>query len=66
MYVHRSIKERFVEELVAATQKIHVGDPLDEDTTMGAMISQTQAMKVLKYIETAQKEVLFKNSSHLK
>ena len=58
MYVHKNIKDKFVSELVASTKNIRVGDPLDDDTTMGAMISQSQALKVLKYVETAEKEVV--------
>lgn len=34
-----------------------IGDPFDEDTHVGSMISKEQAEKTLHFIDLAQKEV---------
>jgi aldehyde dehydrogenase (NAD+) len=36
--------------------KMKVGDPMDEDTTMGPVISKTQLTSILNYIEIGKKE----------
>lgn len=56
VYVHKSIMEPFLEKLVAKTQKMKIGDPFDEDTHVGSMISKEQAEKTLHFIDLAQKE----------
>jgi betaine-aldehyde dehydrogenase len=45
VYVHRSLKPRFVEALLARVSKIRVGDPLDDQTQMGALISEAHMNK---------------------
>ena len=57
VYVHEKIKERFVSRLLERTKSIKLGNPLDDATRMGAMISPAQAQKVLNYIDIAKKEV---------
>ena len=57
MFVHKSIKERFTAALVEACQKLKVGDPLLDDTTVGATVCRQQFDKVLGFIERAKKEV---------
>lgn len=54
--VQRSIYASFVEKFVARAKKIAVGDPLDEKTIIGPMISQGHLAKVRGYIELGQKE----------
>ena len=44
--------ERFVE----ATNKLRVGDPLDESTDVGALVSEAHMQKVLGYVELAEQE----------
>jgi acyl-CoA reductase-like NAD-dependent aldehyde dehydrogenase len=51
--VHRSRYDEFVERFVAATAKLTVGDGLDADTDIGAMVDAKQQRKVLGYIDTA-------------
>jgi 5-carboxymethyl-2-hydroxymuconic-semialdehyde dehydrogenase len=54
--VQRSIYASFVERFVARAKKIAVGDPLDEGTLVGPMISQAHLAKVRTYIEHGTKE----------
>ncbi len=54
--VQQSIYASFVEKFVARAKKISVGDPLDEKTLIGPMISQGHLAKVRGYIELGTKE----------
>eukprot|EP01090_Pellita_catalonica_P012148 TRINITY_DN257_c0_g1_i1.p1 TRINITY_DN257_c0_g1~~TRINITY_DN257_c0_g1_i1.p1 ORF type:complete len:318 (-),score=57.10 TRINITY_DN257_c0_g1_i1:902-1855(-) len=56
IYVQREIFDKFVKEFVEATKKIKVGDPVDSETNMGALISKEHKAKVLSYIKLAQEE----------
>jgi len=56
VFVHRSIRDRFVERLVERTNAIRIGDPMDEEVQMGPLISAAQREKVLGYVETGRKE----------
>jgi len=56
VFVHRSIRDRFVERLVERTNAIRIGDPMDEAVQMGPLISAAQREKVLGYVETGKKE----------
>lgn len=54
--VQRSIYADFVATFVERAQRIQVGDPLDETTIVGPMISQGHLAKVRSYIELGSKE----------
>lgn len=54
--VQQSIYGDFVQKFVARAKKITVGDPLDEKTIIGPMISQAHLAKVRSYIELGPKE----------
>jgi betaine-aldehyde dehydrogenase len=54
--VERSIAPRFVEALKAATEAIVVGDPLDDKTQMGPLVSQAQRERVEAYITVGKGE----------
>lgn len=56
VYVAESIKERFLEKLVAKTRQLKLGDPMDMATQVGALISEGHLEKVLSYIERGKKE----------
>jgi aminomuconate-semialdehyde/2-hydroxymuconate-6-semialdehyde dehydrogenase len=56
IFVEEPIYQRFVEQFVAATKKLKVGDPLDAGTDQGALISQRHLERVLSYINLAKKE----------
>jgi acyl-CoA reductase-like NAD-dependent aldehyde dehydrogenase len=54
--VERSVHERVVELFAEATRNVKVGDPTDETTEMGSLISQKQRERVLDYIGIGQEE----------
>ncbi|APY13334.1 betaine-aldehyde dehydrogenase [Brucella sp. 10RB9214] len=56
VFVHKNIRERFIERLVERTRKIRIGDPFDEATQMGPLISAAQRDKVLSYIKKGKAE----------
>ena len=56
LVVHEQIKDEFMDLLLAAARDIAPGNPLDPDTTLGAMVDQTQTERVLGYIETGRDE----------
>ena len=54
--VQRSIYKQFCERFAERAGRISVGDPLDENTIVGPMISQAHLAKVRGYIELGQRE----------
>jgi hypothetical protein len=54
--VQQSIYADFVEKFVDRARRITVGDPLDEKTIVGPMISKAHLAKVRSYIELGPKE----------
>ncbi len=54
--VQQSIYADFVQKFVERAKRITVGDPLDENTIVGPMISQAHLAKVRSYIELGPKE----------
>jgi len=50
VFVQKGIKEKFLNRLVARTKAIKLGDPMDEDTQMGPMVSEAQLEKVMGYV----------------
>ncbi|OWF40779.1 4-trimethylaminobutyraldehyde dehydrogenase-like [Mizuhopecten yessoensis] len=56
VFVQDSVMKPFLEKLVERTKGMKIGDPNDEDTTVGATISPEQAQKTLKYIDIARTE----------
>ncbi|WP_426037893.1 betaine-aldehyde dehydrogenase [Cypionkella sp. TWP1-2-1b2] len=56
VFVQKGIKAKFLKRLAERTAKIRLGDPLDEATQMGPLVSGAQLAKVLRYIETAKAE----------
>ena len=54
--VQKSIYPRFVERFVERARRITVGDPLDEKTIVGPMISPAHLAKVRGYIELGAQE----------
>jgi len=56
LIVHQKIYDEVIADLVERTEKLRVGDPLDERTEMGPVASPDQEKKVLEYIEIGKKE----------
>lgn len=51
--VHESLAERFTERLVAGVKELVVGDPLDEDTDVGPLITEGDRDRVKEWIDEA-------------
>lgn len=49
--VQESIYDTFLEKFVDAVKKIKVGDPTDESTEMGALVSKNHLKEVHEYVE---------------
>ncbi len=54
--VEAGLYDRFVEEFVKRTKNLKLGDPLEESTRIGALVSQGHLNKVLSYVELAKQE----------
>ncbi len=54
--VERSLYDRFVEAFVERTRALTIGDPLEEGTRIGALVSEAHMQKVLSYIALAKEE----------
>jgi len=51
VFVHRSIKAAFLERLVGRVNAMRIGDPMNPETQVGALVSEQHMHKVLSYIE---------------
>ncbi|MBS0397930.1 MAG: 5-carboxymethyl-2-hydroxymuconate semialdehyde dehydrogenase, partial [Proteobacteria bacterium] len=56
IFVQRSIYADFVQRFAARARNISVGDPMDENTIIGPMVSPAHLAKVRSYIERGPKE----------
>lgn len=54
--IEESIYDQFKTEFVEEVKKLKVGDPLEETTKQGAVVSQQHFEKVMRCIETAKEE----------
>ena len=54
--IHESIYDVFVEAFLNAVNDMIVGDPADEETELGALISAAHRDKVMSYIDLAEDE----------
>ncbi len=55
IFVHRSIEEQFIGRLLEGVKKLKVGDPFDEATDVGPMISEAAARRAAEWIDEAAK-----------
>ena len=54
--VERSVHDRVVELFAEATRNVVVGDPLDESTQVGTLVSEKQRERVADYVEAGTAE----------
>jgi len=54
LFVESSIREAFIDKVIAVAKTIKVGDPFDPDTAFGAMVSERQMHTALDYIAKGQ------------
>ena len=56
LFVHQSVFDSFLARLAAKLGKMKVGDPLDESSDMGAIVSRQQFESVCRYIDEGTKQ----------
>jgi gamma-glutamyl-gamma-aminobutyraldehyde dehydrogenase len=56
LLVEASIKDAFLEKVIAVAKTMVPGDPLDPETVFGAMVSERQMNTALDYIATADSQ----------
>ncbi|EER15848.1 Betaine aldehyde dehydrogenase, putative [Perkinsus marinus ATCC 50983] len=56
VFVHKSIHDTFLRRVVDRTKRIRVGDPMDPDTHMGAIISESHMNRIMEYVRIGQEE----------
>src|SRR5258706_10304337 len=54
LLVQESVKDAFLDKLVAMTKRLKLGDPADPSTTMGPLVSEPQLEKVLSYVDAGK------------
>lgn len=55
-YVHKTVKEKFMDLLVKKMNKAKVGDPMNPNTDVGPLVSKSQRDRVEGYIERGIKQ----------
>ena len=53
VYVNQEISERFIEEFAAATNKLITGNPLDQKTDVGPLITPKEVDRVQEWVKEA-------------
>jgi betaine-aldehyde dehydrogenase len=56
VFVHRSIKLKFLERLIKRVNAMRIGDPMNPETQVGSLISEEHMHKVLSYIARGRAE----------
>lgn len=56
LFVHEDVYDTFMPKLVEAVKGLKVGDPLAEETDMGAIINETQHQQVRDYVEDGRNQ----------
>lgn len=56
IFVERPIYEKFKTDFIEKVSQLKIGDPLNESTKVGAVVSRQHLEKVLSYIELAKEE----------
>ena len=56
IFVEKNLYEKFIDEFVKRAKELIVGDPLDENTKVGAINSEAHLKKILGYIDLARQE----------
>lgn len=56
LFVQRAVYDQVVERLVERVKTIRVGNPLEKETQMGALVSKEHMEKVISYLEIGKKE----------
>lgn len=53
VFVQESVKDEFIKNLVEEVNQLKVGNPLEEDTNVGPMISEKEAIRIEEWVNEA-------------
>ena len=56
IFIEKKIYEKFKIDFTEKVRKLRVGDPMKDDTDLGAIVSKQHFEKILSYIDLAEKE----------
>jgi acyl-CoA reductase-like NAD-dependent aldehyde dehydrogenase len=56
MYLDRQVKAKFLENFVAMSKSLRLGDPMEQGTDLGPMVSMKERQTSERFIELAQEE----------
>ena len=56
VFIHEKIRDAFVEKLITRTRALIIGDPLDETTQIGPLVSAKHFQKVSAYLKDAPEQ----------
>ena len=56
LLIQKDVHERLLEQVTKAVSGMKIGDPIDEKTELGPLVSRKQQKRVLDYIEIGKKE----------
>ncbi len=56
VFVHRAVKQAFLDKLLGRVARMRMGDPLDPATQVGPLVSEQHMHKVLQYIDRGRSE----------
>lgn len=54
--IQKGIYSKFKDEFIKRTKALKIGNPLDENTNIGAVVSESHMNKILSYIQIAKEE----------
>jgi gamma-glutamyl-gamma-aminobutyraldehyde dehydrogenase len=54
LYVERSIKDAFVEKMIARAEAMQPGDPLNPASKMGAIVDEKQTQGIMRFVEAGK------------
>jgi len=56
IYVHKDIFDKFASDFLEKTKNLKIGDPQDENTDIGPMITEGEAIRAEEWVEEAVKD----------
>lgn len=56
IYIHKDIFDEFITRFLEQTKGLKIGDPLDEETDIGPMITEEDAIRTQEWINEAKKD----------
>ncbi|HAQ06433.1 MAG TPA: aldehyde dehydrogenase, partial [Bacillus bacterium] len=54
IYVHQTIYDEFLKKYIDATNRLQIGDPLEQETDFGPMIDEEAAKRIHEWVEEAR------------